>query len=272
MNPFYYITIILSILLAICYVIILLQKPSQIDKFPRKIVLVLAYGLIGSIIAASFWSEYELSQEVKRLQELQYSISGRSFETLSLTQEQRYQILDSLNIEAEELDAILDAVKRQNTITGGGSKTIDEIYNAKFETQKQHSEIAKYNTIINPSQQRSHRKGYSLKSESSSFTFLPPQQVISDYVDLGLYFQDETIIPKIEVICIDILKINPDNSLSGITTIYYEPQKGLNKFRLKNYFKDSNVYALVGFFWKGDYTNSEYPTFEAVKYAPTKIE
>lgn len=270
MNPFYYISIIISGLLAICYLVILLQKTSEKNKFTRKFILALAYGLLCSIVAASFWSEYELSQEVNKLKELQSSIASRSFDSLSLSQEQRRQILDSLNIEADELDAILNAVKLQNAITGGGTKTIDDIYNAKIETQKQHNEIIKFNTIISDKQVSMHRKGYHLKSASSAFTFLPPQDTASDYIDLGLYFHDETIIPKVGIIYIEVVKTNHDDSLTLIEDIYYEPQNGLNKFRIKNYFKDPKVYARIGFFWKDDLEKTDYPTYESIKYQLSK--
>lgn len=270
MNPFYYLTIFFSGLLALCYLVILFSKPSNRYKLYSKFILWLAYCLLSSIVAASFWSEYELSKEVKKLKELQSSISSRTLDNLSLSQDQKSQILDSLNIESEQLDAILNAVKRQNAIVGGSPKTIDEIYSAKMETQKQQNEIIKFNTIINSKKVANKKKGYRINSQSSSFTFLPPQDLSNDYVDLGLYFQDETILPKIAVICIEILKINEDGTLELVDDIYYEPQQGLNKFRLRNYFKDSNIYALVGFYWKDDFNSSEYPTYESIKFHPTK--
>ena len=141
MNPFYYLTIFFSGLLALCYLVILFSKPSNKYKLYRKFILGLAYCLLFSIVATSFWSEYELSKEVKKLKELQSSISSRTLYNLSLSQEERSQILDSLNIESEQLDAILNAVQRQNAIVGGSPKTIDEIYRAKMETQKQQNEI-----------------------------------------------------------------------------------------------------------------------------------
>ncbi len=268
MNPFYYLTILFSGLLALCYLVILFSKSPNKNKSSRKYILWLAYCLLTSIVAASFWSEYELSKEVKKLKELQSSISSRSLDNLSLSQEQRNQILDSLNIESGQLDAILNAVQRQNAIVGGSPKTIDDIYNAKIETQKQQNEIIKFNTIINSKKVANKRKGYRLNSNSSLFTFLPPQDLSNDYVDLGLYFQDETIIPKIALIYIEILNTNEDGKLVHVEDIYYEPQTGLNKFRLRNYFKNSNIYALVGFFWKDEFNNSEFPTFESIKFHP----
>lgn len=268
MNPFYYLTILFSGLLALCYLVILFSKTPNKNKSTRKYILWLAYCLLTSIVAASFWSEYELSKEVKKLKELQSSISSRSLDNISLSQEERNQILDSLNIESGQLDAILNAVRRQDAVVGGSTKTIDEIYNAKTENQRQQDEIIKFNTIINSKKLADKRKGYRLHSNSSLFTFIPPQDLSDDYVDLGLYFQDETIIPKIALIYIEILKTNEDGNLVHVEDIHYEPQTGLNKFRLRNYFKDPNIYALVGFYWKDEFDNLEFPTFESIKFHP----
>lgn len=181
-------------------------------------------------------------------------------------------LLDSLKVESKELEAILNAVRRQEAIVGSGTKTIEDIYDAKLETQKQHSEIANFNSIISPKNVQTRRKGFHLNQPSSLFTFLPPQDVNGDYIDLKMYFHDESIISKIGAIYIEVIQTNSDSTLKFVDGIYYEPQKGINKFRLKNYFKSSNTYALIGFFWADDLKKSEYPTFESIRYRPVNLK
>ena len=175
----------------------------------------------------------------------------------------RNQKLDSLEKQNKELLEILAKVKDKENILGQQDKLKSEINN-KIKTNKfEIGVIEKYNEILDKNLIEKW-KGRTSSGITSNFIFDCPTDFESDYLDLKLQFQDETLIPKIQYIYISFTEKNNEKEYTLLFDQVYQPQMGVNGFKVKNYFKlKKKVDLEIGYILKSE-SNKDYPRFERV--------
>jgi len=175
----------------------------------------------------------------------------------------RQQKLDSLEKQNKELLEILAKVQNKENILGQQDKLKSEINN-KIKTNKfEIGVIEKYNEILDKNSIEKW-KGRTTSGVTSNFIFDCPTDFESDYLDLKLQFQDESLIPKIQYIYISFTEKNNEKQYTLLFDQIYQPQTGVNGFKVKNYFKLKKKIDLeIGYILKSE-SNKNYPRFERV--------
>jgi hypothetical protein len=182
-------------------------------------------------------------------------------DSIFLSNKSRLQTLDSLKFLNDELTRILQNINKQEKITGRYSNIRENVKEKIAKTKQEIGEIETYNEIVEiPGNLK---KGYSSYGNTSNFTFFCPTDTTSDFIDLKLKFQDESLIRKITCIYISVAEIRADGKQYLLFHQAYKPKEGVNAFKIKNYFKSSNSVLDIGYLLNSE-TGKEYPNLEKV--------
>lgn len=258
-NLIYIIPLLLTVVVAIYSII--KGKNSPKNSWTRNLILITALSIIVSTLMIDKYYEKQLEIEKEKLVNL-LSTSQLSDSLLQNTV-LRNQKLDSLEKQNKELLEILAKVKDKENILGQQDKLKSEINN-KIKTNKfEIGVIEKYNEILDKNLIEKW-KGRTSSGITSNFIFDCPTDFESDYLDLKLQFQDETLIPKIQYIYISFTEKNNEKEYTLLFDQVYQPQMGVNGFKVKNYFKlKKKVDLEIGYILKSE-SNKDYPRFERV--------
>lgn len=270
-NYIYIIPLIATITLAIYTV--LSGKNTTKDANTKYVVFTTVISILLGVLFITYFYEEEFKEQNKKLQEL----LSTSFDTkldslnpdnenLEITRERYTHLIDSLERQNAELNKILEDIKKQEKVIGEKKDIKNEI-NKKIKSNKiEIGDIKVYNKILNRNIIEK-RKGYTSHGETSNFAFECPEDYKSDSLDLKLKFLDEKLISKIDYIYISFKEKTGVNRYDLIFDEIYSPQKGVNGFRVKNYFKtnkEEEVELEVGYVLKSE-RNKDYPTMEIVE-------
>lgn len=270
MNTYDLITICIGFLTLLSFIILTIRGKRVISNRIKYVLLSLVCLSFLSIIILNHYYESQIRFEIDRVNEIERKTFQDRLDSLSLTKQEKEQLLDSLKKAESELDEILLRIQKQEKIVGSKSNLIDNVKNVMQKTSSMIYEIETYNETIENSVYNKCRKGLTFSGETSLFTFQPPLNTDGEYLDFIIKFHDESIIEKIAVIYIEVHKKHDDGNVTQVYEQYYKPQKGINAFRLKNYFVSKDVEAHVGFFWKSDFGKTDYPRYEKVTYSQNR--
>ena len=221
---------------------------------------------ILSVMMLNRYYEAQLNMEIDRVAAIEMQLLLEKYDSLLFTKQEKKQYLDSLRKTENELDEILLRIQKQEKIVGSKTDLLDAVKKMLKKTNNMIYEIETYNEIIDNTVYKECRKGMTYSGETSLFIFQPPLVTEGDYLDFVIKFYDDSIIDKIEVIYIEVCKKQDDGNMTYIYGQYYKPQKGINAFRLKNYFIYKEIKATIGFFWKSDFGKCDFPRYEKVTY------
>jgi hypothetical protein len=258
-NIIYIIPLLLTVIAAIYSII--KGKNTPKNSLTRNLILVIVLSIIISTLIIDKYYEKQLEIEKEKLG----NILSSSLLTDGLLQNSilRQQKLDSLERQNRELLEILNNVKSKEKILGQQDKLKSDINN-KIKTNKiEIGVIEKYNQILDKNSIEKW-KGHTTSGITSNFIFDCPTDFESDYLDLKLKFKDETLISKIQYIYISITEKNNEKEYTLLFDQVYQPQKGVNGFKVTNYFKlKKKVDLEIGYILKSE-SDKDYPRFERV--------
>lgn len=266
MNIYDYVSISIGTLTLLLFIILIIRGKRAISNRFKYILLPLVIISFLSIIVLNCYYEIQFSSETNRVTIIERQILSEKYDSLSFTKQEKMRLLDSLKKAESELDEILSRIQKQEKIIGSKTDLVDNVKKIMQKTNHMIYEIETYNEIIDNSVYNKYRKGLTYSGETSLFTFQPPLSTDGEYLDFIIKFHDESIIDKIAVIYIEVYKKHDDGNMTYVYGQYYKPQKGINAFRLRNYFTQKNIKASIGFFWKSDFGKSDFPRYEKVTY------
>lgn len=258
-NLIYIIPLLLTVVVAIYSII--KGKNSPKNSLTRNLILIIVFSIILSTLAIDKYYEKQLDLEKEKLVNL--------FSTTQLNESSlqssvlRQQKLDSLKKQIQELQEILENVKNKEKVLGQQYILKSDINN-KIKTNKiEIGVITKYNEILDKKAIEKW-KGYTSTGTTSNFIFECPTDIEGDSLKLKLKFQDEKLISKIQFIFISFSERNNEKESTLLFNQIYQPQQGVNGFKVKNYFKlKKKVDLEIGYILKTE-INKDYPIFERV--------
>lgn len=227
------------------------------------------FGIISTLIfllgVLLINSQYEkkLKAEIQKLHEVLKNTNSN--DSLHYDTKLNLLLIDSLNKENLELESILENINMQELVLGSQNNIKHEIKSKIVDNKKSIGDIKRYNEILNRNRDKN-TKGYTTSGSSSDFTFNCPNDYTSDSLDLKLIFNNEEIIASIDFMYLSFSEKVTDNSYNELFSERYYPQKGVNGFRVKNYFKthkDKHVNLEIGYFLKSE-RNKEYPYYSRI--------
>jgi len=262
MNNIDYIYIIpLTIFIAIFLYTFVRGKNTTRNTISKYLVLISVISILLSTIILSKYYENQFKNESKKLIELLKV--NKINDSLQNNVDSSKKHLEMLKAQNKELDQILKNINEQEKILGEKSNVKNNINN-KIKTNKiEIGKIEKYNDLLN-SNILDNRKGYYPSESTDNFFFDCPVDYKSDSLDLKLKFKNEKIIPKIEYIYICFYENVKENNYTMLFDQVYQPQDGVNGFKVKNYFKTNKKVNLdIGYILKSE-SKKKYPNMERI--------
>lgn len=262
MNNINYIYIIpLVIIITIFFFTFLKGKNTTQNANSKYLILISVLSILLSTIVISKYYENQFKEEAQKFNEILNLKKGN--DSLINDIQSRTQQLQLLKSQNKELDEILKKINEQEKIIGKKPNIKNSIAD-KIKTNKiEIGEIEKYNNLLNE-KILENRNGYKASGNTSSFMFDCPTDYNSENLELKLKFNDEKIISEIEYIYISFSEKIKDNNYNMLFEQVYEPQIGVNGFKVKNYFKtDKKVNLEVGYVLKSE-SKKKYPNMERI--------
>ncbi|MEB3800749.1 hypothetical protein INQ45_06600 [Flavobacterium columnare] len=262
MNKINYIYIIpIAILIVIFLYTLIKGKNTTQNNNSKYLVLASVLSILISTIIISKYYENQYNREAEKVKEI---LNANKTNDSSINNiETSLKLLEVLKSQNKELDKILKNLDNQEKILGDKSNIKNNI-NAKIKTNNiEIGKIEKYNNLLNNNVLKNH-EGYLSSEKTENFIFDCPIDLKSDTLDLKLRFKDENIIPKIEYIYINFYENINGNNYNMLFDQVYQPQKGVNGFKVKNYFKSSKKVNLdIGYVLKSE-SKKKYPNMERI--------
>lgn len=259
-NLIYIIPLFLTVILAI-FTIIYGKRIAKNNLTKYLTVTVVSSIFIGTIVIDRYY-EIQLKNEKKRLVNL---LSSTQLNDTLLMQNSllRQQKLDSLIKHNQELREMLANIENKEKILGEQNNLRSEI-NDKIKTNKiEIGVIEKYNQIINKDSIEKW-KGRTSYGITSDFIFDCPTDFENDSLDLKLKFRDEALISKVQYIYISFVEKINDTHYNLLYDQVYQPQHGVNGFKVKNYLKlKKRVDLEIGYILKSE-SHKDFPKYDRI--------
>lgn len=258
-NTIYIIPLLMTIIVAIYS--IFKGKNSPKNSITRNLILVIVLSIIFSTLMLDKY--YEKQLEIEKVKLVELLSTSQISDSLMQNSVFRQLKLDSLEKQNKELKAILEKIKEKEKVLGQQDKIKSDINN-KIKTNKSEiGMIIRYNEILDTKALKKW-KGYTSTGTTSSFTFECPTDFESDFLELKLQFKNEQLIQDIQFIYISFSEKNNEKEYTSLFDQIYQPQEGVNGFKVKNYFKMKNKINLeIGYILKTE-SGKDYPNFERI--------
>jgi hypothetical protein len=268
MDTISYIFLLSCIAVITVFLYIMIIGKAKFKGFIRYISFISIIVLIISIFSLNSYYKKILRDESEKFEMLQSYVHSLKYDSAPLNEKHKKKLLDSLNSVNSQLNTILLNIKDPTKITGKNSNLVSNVKGMINKNKADILKIESYNDIIDNSIYGSKLKQYISSGNTSNFIFQPPLDTNEDYLDFLIKFQDEHLVDKIEVIYLEICKNNSDGSLTEIFAQFYKPKKGVNAFKIKNYFKgEKNVQMTIGYFLKGEIGYKKNPVYNKITYS-----
>lgn len=256
-----------SALLLSIVIIFIRGKRISINKKRGIIIKSLPLTLVICTIISVFYMNYyykkQLQLEIQQFEVYKNQEVKHNLDSLVVTKEMKGKTIDSLKLIQKKLDDLILRIQKQEKITGEKTNIIQDIKKKINKTNFDIETIQTYNEILDKNIILKGRKGYTVSDNTSNFEFYCPEDKTSDYIDLKLKFQDETLIDKIAYIYIEVTELE-EKKLYRVYEQIYTPQKGMNVFKIENYLRRPNMKILVGYVLKTE-IDKEYPIVEKME-------
>lgn len=255
----YIIPLLLTVVVAIYSII--KGKNTTKNSLMRNLILIIVLSIFVSTLVIDKYYEKQLEIEKDKLT---YILSTSQInDSLLQNSVLRQQKLDSLEKQNKELKEILKNVKSKENVLGQQDGLKSEINNKIKTNNSDIGIIIKYNELLDKKSIEKW-KGYTASGINSNFTFECPRDYNSDSLELKLKFKDENLIPQIQFIYISFTEYKNEKEYISLFDQIYQPQQGVNGFKVKNYFKlKKKVNLEIGYILKTE-SKKEFPNFERV--------
>lgn len=259
-NLIYIIPLVLTVFVAVFSIV--KGKNTAKNSWTRYLILVIVLSIILSTLVIDKYYQKQLDVIKLKLNTLLYTPELN--DSLLNDTQLRLRKLDSLEKENKELLEILASIKNKENILGQQEKLKSDINNKIKRNKIDIGVIEKYNEILDNNAIQKW-KGHTTSGTTSNFIFECPSDFESEYLDLKLKFQDEKLIAKIKYIYISFTEKNSENEYTLLFDQIYQPQQGVNGFKVKNYFKSKKKINLeIGYILKTE-SQKDYPSFERIE-------
>ncbi len=267
----YIISILIGLNLLLFGVLLLKGRNGQKNHILRSFSVYLILLTILSFFAYTAYTDYLLRKEIINLQRANDSliISQNTVDSLLAKEGGKDFLIDSLTRKNHDMEKLLNNVRSYQRIAGSGSN-IPIIERTQAEIQQTELVIKNaesYNEIYPKSEVKDGlSKGYSFSGETNYFTFYPPVETEGSYLDFSLKFVDDKLVDKIAVIYIEVDYVDDDGSYHILSSSFYKPQEGMNRFKIHNYLRKKGSFMMVGFFWKNEFGLKDTPRYEKTTF------
>lgn len=257
------------------YIVYLSFGKSRIEKYTsnknRKIILSIPIMLLIAVAYAStFAHEKNLDLQLKLLKSAISNFKEPFYENAPLETTKIKVLKKEFSYRIDSLEAVKTKISTEEKIFGSKSNALDlldnyqkrlkssidtlSLYNNVFDKQgvkKKLDTVSLYDLIFD-SPELKNRKGFTVSGDAKNIILTCPEDTISEYVNIKLSFQSDTIVDKIGYILIAFSQEKLDKTETLLFTQEYVPHGGTNLFSVKNYFKNGNTKLDVGYILKSD--------------------
>lgn len=250
----------ISIIILLFTIIIIFIRGKKIiiknrsNLLIKLLPLLLVLFTISSVLYLNYYYKNQYKMEVKKfiLTNQFNNNSIKSIDSLIVSNNSRKPTLDSLKARNKELNDLLNKIEKQEKILGEKSSFIEDVKRKIGRTSFEIEKIESYNEIVDKEIVLKNRKGYIVSGNTSNFEFYCPSDSISDYIDLKLKFQDESLVSKIGYMYIEVVEDKNKNHKEMVFDQTYLPKTGINAFKIRNYLKQPNMILLIGYVLKSE--------------------
>lgn len=274
LSNLYLIPFIFTILMLL---FVLLSSKENRIKYKGIFYSIIAFNFLFAIGINLFYDNYfkEIKMEVEKFtnnqndildsieSEIYKPITHTSIEDLEKIKKKNSDLIELLNSENKRLQKYKSELENIENIIGKKNDTKNDIIRQMDLNTQDVKAISHFNKRID-NQILKNNKGHMVSGQSSKFYFSCPKDFNIDSLGLTLKFVNDQIIDSIAYISINFSEVVGEKNWNGLHTELYEPKRGINSFRIKNYFKGAEgrkINLEVGFVMKSELTN-EYPRFE----------
>lgn len=249
-------------------------KRITTDKKFRYFTIGLIISLLIGIILINFYYDKEFEKQSKILKELlntdhsiklNNDLDSLDIEKLQFLRKNSNILIDSIKLQNIELQNLKNEIENLEKIIGKKEHTKNDITRKINTNNNEIGEINNYNEKLE-NKILYKKKGYTSSDQSSEFIFECPNDYESDVLELKLRFIDENLVDKIEYITISFSEKISDKNYTGLSDEIFKPQKDVNAFKVKNYFKNNNnkkINLEIGYTLKSE-ANKDYPRRERI--------
>jgi hypothetical protein len=249
------------IVLITAFYIIVVGKYSVKNRLIKKLIIV----FVISILLGTYYIDRYYKQQLKLDEDKLISLFLYNDFNDSLLQDSKWRSrkIDSLEIQNKELKEIFKNIIDNEKIIGRQDKLKQDINNKIESNKTEIGKIIKYNKILE-NDAANKLEGYLSSGFTSNFIFECPNDYKSDFLDLKLRFKNERIVDEIKFIYISFTEKNNEKEYTLLFEQKYMPQRGINGFKVKNFFKlKKKVNLEIGYILKSE-SGKTYPNFERV--------
>ncbi|WP_158656001.1 hypothetical protein [Sphingobacterium sp. HMA12] len=266
-----YISAAVSMLIIALYTFITAKNITKIKKYRYLVISLVGLFLSTAITINLYYDDIfkEDSKNIKKIINTTFSIdTNKSIDSLDedelrLLIKQNQRFIDSINKQNKLLLQYKNNIENIEKIIGSKNETKSEIGRKLNNNTDDLNVIQKYNKKLSNSIAEK-RKGTTFSGTSDKFIFNCPTNLESDTLELSLKFIDENIIEEIAYISISFSEQKNPKNYVHISEEFYEAQKGVNLFKVKNVFKnnsDKKILLEIGYTLKSE-SKKEFPRIE----------
>ena len=259
-----YLTILNIFLVFSFSIYILFDKKKSKSNLAKKKLTIFTFLVLVVLFVIYEYTDITLKHEVEKVK-----FSSKAVETddsLLMTNEGRKEIEDSLIMLKKQLFGLQQQIKRKSVLLGNTDKMHNEVQKSIKVADADIEKVKSYNEIYPPSFYDRKYKGVRYSHETTSLILYPPKDLNVDFLDFSFIFLNDKIVSSIATIYVEVYVLHPDGNRLCLFNEYYKPQKGINKFRIKNLLHQKNVEMSVGYFWKSEFGKQDYLNYEHVTF------
>lgn len=235
------------------------KSASRFNKVFRYIPLV----IVIVILIVVFIIPYRNSNQLKSINNTNATLLLNEINDSSFTNENKKVFIDSIKRYTQVLENAYNQTKVQEFIVGQNSNFLISARNLIEKSNSLIRKIESYNDIVIFDSLFKNNKGSMYNGNSVNIIFKCPENKKVDYLDLEMQFRDASIVKDVACISISILEKTGDKSYNSLFNESYVAKKGVNKFRINNFFNNKNTTLQIGYFLKKS-KNEEYPRMEQI--------
>ncbi|MBU8884089.1 hypothetical protein KSK37_13425 [Kaistella sp. DKR-2] len=277
MNNIYYIYLIsaFSTLAIAIYTFITARNITKNHKYKYLVVILVGVFVFTAVILNLYYDEIFqkknksiaelITKNNKTLIDTNKEIDNLNLQELEILRQETEMRIDSLKKENELLLQYKKDIEKIEKIVGTKPETKSEIKRKLNNNTEELDNIIGYNKRLDKSILEK-RKGITYSGNTNMFTFDCPKDYNSDILELSLKFIDENIVNDIAYMTISFSEQKDPTHYLYISEEIFEPQKGTNFFRVKNFFKNNRnkkIEMSVGYTLKTE-SKKEYPRVEKI--------
>lgn len=272
-NYIYLVPLIATFIIAI-ETFIRAKTITKDKKYQYFTISIITTIIIGSLLINLYYDK-EFEKQSKILKDLlntnhsvdlNNNLDSLDLEKLQSIRKKSNLLIDSIKSQNIELEKLKNKIEELENVIGKKQETKNDITRKININNTEIGQINNYNEKLDNKIIYNKKKGYTTFGQSTEFIFECPNDYESDDLELKLRFINENLVERIEYITISFSEKISDKNYVGLSEEMFKPQKDINAFKVKNYFKDNKdkkINLEIGYTLKTE-ANKEYPTRERI--------